>query len=63
MVAQNRAFYERIRKSGGVQYLVSACPMSPADWQDHFGARKKLLREAKRRYDPHNLLTPGYSVF
>jgi cytokinin dehydrogenase len=63
MVAQNRAFYDRIRKAGGMLYPVSAFSMSSADWQDHFGPRWPQLREAKRRYDPGNLLTPGYNVF
>ena len=62
MVAQNRALYDRIRSAGGVQYPVSAVPMSPTDWQDHFGPHWPRLREAKRRYDPANLLTPGYHL-
>ena len=63
MVAQNRSLYERIRKAGGELYPVSAFSMSPADWQDHFGPRWPQLGEAKRHYDPANLLTPGYNVF
>ncbi|CAN7594430.1 FAD-binding protein [Bradyrhizobium sp. LjRoot220] len=63
MVAQNRTLYDRIRKAGGVLYPVSAFSMSPADWQDHFGPRWPQLSEAKRCYDPANLLTPGYNLF
>ena len=63
MVAQNRSLYDRIRRAGGVLYPVSAFSMSTADWQDHFGPHWPQLREAKRRYDPANLLTPGYNVF
>jgi FAD/FMN-containing dehydrogenase len=63
MTAQNRMIYDRIRSAGGVQYPVSALPMSSEDWQDHFGARWPQLRAAKRRYDPANLLTPGYNLF
>ncbi len=63
MLVQNRALYDRIRKAGGVQYPVGALSMSPDDWKDHFGARWQLLRENKRRYDPDNLLAPGYNVF
>ena len=63
MVAQNRMLYDLIRKAGGVQYPVSAFPMSVNDWKDHFGSCLPLLREAKLRYDPGNLLTPGYNVF
>jgi FAD/FMN-containing dehydrogenase len=63
MVAQNRALYDRIQKAGGVQYPVGAFPTSFNDWKDHFGSSWPLFREAKRRYDPGNSLTPGYNVF
>jgi cytokinin dehydrogenase len=63
MVAQNRALCERIRKAGGFLYPVSAFPMSSPDWKEHFGSRWPLLAEARRRYDPDNVLTPGYEVF
>ena len=63
MVAQNRLLYDLIRKAGGVQYPVGAFPMSVKDWKDHFGSSLPLLRQAKLRYDPGNLLTPGYNVF
>ena len=62
-VAANRALYDRIRKARGVLYPVSAFPMSSDDWREHFGPRWPLLRDARRRYDPHNLLTPGYNLF
>jgi FAD/FMN-containing dehydrogenase len=61
-ISQNRRFYEQIRKAGGVQYPVGAFPMTPTDWKEHFGARWPLLHNAKRRYDPKNLLTPGYNL-
>ena len=63
MLAQNRALYERIRKAGGALYPVSAFPMSSEDWKQHFGPRWPQLSEAQRRYDPDNVLTPGYEVF
>jgi len=63
MVAQNRALHDHIRAAGGVQYPVGAFPMSSGDWKDHFGPGWPLLCEARRRYDPANLLTPGYNVF
>ncbi|TAI62819.1 FAD-binding protein [Bradyrhizobium sp. Leo170] len=62
-VAANRAFYDRIRKAGGFLYPVSAFPMSSDDWREHFGPKWPLLRDARQRYDPHNLLTPGYNLF
>ncbi len=37
LVNQNRALYERVRAAGGVLYPVSGFPLSPVDWQEHFG--------------------------
>ncbi|WP_245313117.1 hypothetical protein [Bradyrhizobium macuxiense] len=62
MIADNRSIYERAREAGGVLYPVSALPMSPDDWRMHFGSAWPRLLGAKRRYDPNNLLTPGYNV-
>ena len=63
MVMQNRTLYDRIRRAGGVQYPVGAFAMSSADWQDHFGPSWPQLRKAKQRYDPANVLAPGYNLF
>jgi len=63
MIAQNRTLYERIHKAGGVQYPVSALPMSSGDWKAHFASRWPMFTEARRRYDPGNVLTPGYEMF
>jgi FAD/FMN-containing dehydrogenase len=62
MLARNRMLYDRIGSAGGVLYPVGAFPMSSDDWKDHFGPSWPLLLEAKRRYDPANLLTPGYNL-
>jgi cytokinin dehydrogenase len=63
LVAANRAVYERVRAAGGTLYPVSALPMSPADWREHFGSALDRLREAKQTFDPDHVLTPGYEVF
>jgi hypothetical protein len=63
MIAANRTLFERIRAAGGIQYPVGAFPTTRSDWQGHFGPAWSLLRDAKRRYDPDNILTPGYAVF
>ena len=63
LVSQNRALYEQIRAADGVLYPVSALPMSQEDWKLHLGTRWPALAEARRRYDPHNMLTPGYEIF
>jgi cytokinin dehydrogenase len=59
MVAQNRSLYERLRRTGAMQYPVSAFPMSRDDWKDHFGPGWARFAEIKQRLDPANLLTPG----
>jgi hypothetical protein len=42
--------------------LVRALPMSQGEWRDHFGPAFGHLVAAKRRYDPQQILTPGYDV-
>ena len=37
--------------------------MTPTEWRDHFGRLSGPLREAKERFDPDMLLTPGYEIF
>lgn len=63
LVESNRAVYERIRNAGGTLYPVSAFPMSPGDWRRHFGSEFHRLDEAKQKFDPDHVLTPGYDVF
>lgn len=63
MVRGNRAVYERVRAAGGTLYPVSAFPMSGEDWRAHFGAAWSQFRSTKLRYDPQNVLTPGYELF
>ncbi|HEX2335192.1 MAG TPA: hypothetical protein VHI72_01835 [Hyphomicrobiaceae bacterium] len=55
--------YERIRAAGGVLYPVSAFTMSAEDWRGHFGPEWTRLRRAKAKFDPDQLLTPGYGIF
>lgn len=63
LVTANRAVYDRVRAAGGTLYPVSAFPMSRGDWRRHLGSAFERLQDAKRRFDPHNVLTPGYEVF
>jgi len=64
LVDANRSIYHRVRDAGGTLYPASAAiPLSPAEWRDHFGPVFGSLREAKERFDPDVLLTPGYEVF
>ncbi|OWY64597.1 FAD linked oxidase [cyanobacterium TDX16] len=63
LVKANRAIYERVRAAGGTLYPVSAFPMSRDDWRSHFGSVWERLCDAKRNFDPRQVLTPGYEVF
>ena len=63
LMAANRAVYARIRDAGGTLYPVSALPMSRDEWRRHFGPAFARLSAAKRKFDPGNVLTPGYPVF
>jgi FAD/FMN-containing dehydrogenase len=64
MVGTNRTLYERALAAGGTQYPVTAVPLTPSDWREHFGAEAwKILSSAKRQYDPKNVLTPGPGIF
>lgn len=63
LVAQNVDLYERTIAAGGFFYPVDSVPMTPELWRQHFGGRWREFRQAKRRYDPHGLLTPGQNIF
>ncbi|HEV7650904.1 MAG TPA: FAD-binding protein [Actinophytocola sp.] len=63
LVEANKAMYQRVRDAGGVLYPVSAVPLDQAEWREHFGDAFGRLDEAKRRYDPGHVLTPGYDIF
>ncbi|HEY6423877.1 MAG TPA: hypothetical protein VIY28_11630 [Pseudonocardiaceae bacterium] len=63
LMTANRAVYNRVRAAGGTLYPVSAFPMSRDDWREHFGPAFTQLSDAKQKYDPGNVLTPGYEIF
>ncbi|MFC9648348.1 FAD-binding protein [Streptomyces sp. NPDC056937] len=64
MLEQNRRLYDKAVALGAKRYLVGAIPrMTPADWKRHFGNRYSDLCNAKRRYDPAGILTPGQGFF
>jgi FAD/FMN-containing dehydrogenase len=62
-VAKTRAMYERARAIGGTLYPIGSTPMSHADWVLQYGPVFDELLEAKNRYDPDRILTPGPGIF
>lgn len=63
LLTANRRAYEAVREAGGTQYPVGSVPFEQADWRDHFGAAWPRLAEARDRYDPTGILTPGQGIF
>jgi cytokinin dehydrogenase len=65
MLATHRSLYERMRAIGGTRYGgFGAVPFSQADWVKHFGPELWMrLAEAKKMFDPKQVLTPGPGVF
>jgi cytokinin dehydrogenase len=63
VIAMNRALYERAREMGGTRVTSTAIPFSQADWIQHYGPAWELFRDAKNRFDPNNVLTPGQGMF
>jgi cytokinin dehydrogenase len=63
LVAMNRTLYDRARDMGGTRLTSSAIPFSQADWIQHYGPVWESFRNAKQRFDPSNVLTPGQGMF
>jgi cytokinin dehydrogenase len=63
LVRANKAAFRRIKAAGGTLYPVSAFPLSRLGWRDHFGPDFAMLQATKRKYDPDDILTPGYAIF
>ena len=63
VLQENRGYYEQNLALGGTQYVISAIPMTALDWKTHFGPAWKGLKQAKKKYDPRNVLGAGISAF
>ncbi|MFF9016871.1 FAD-binding protein [Streptomyces sp. NPDC014870] len=63
MVAANRAQYDATVAAGGTWYPIGSVPLTTDDWVRHFGAFWPEFQEARHRYDPDGILTPGQRIF
>lgn len=61
-VTENRHFYDEGCSIGGICYPIGAIPLSERDWTVHFGPEHERLLEAKTKYDPDAVLTPGPGI-
>ena len=63
ILAMNRTLYERARDLGGTRLTTAAIPFSQRDWIHHYGPAWRSFQDAKTRFDPNNVLTPGPGIF
>lgn len=63
ILAMNRTLYVRARDLGGTRLTTAAIPFSQPDWIHTFGPKWTSFRDAKARYDPNSVLTPGPGIF
>ena len=63
MIDRFRGFFEKARELGGKQYPINSLPFSREDWQEHFHPYWEQFVDAKHRFDPDNILTPGPGIF
>lgn len=65
IMASNRELLAKMIAVGGKRYIPYAGEvMSPEQWAVHFGPDVwRRLSEAKKRFDPNNVLTPGAEMF
>ena len=65
LMAETRRLFEKMRAMGGKCYIAhSSVPFPPTDWENHFGPEAwRRLTDAKRRFDPNHVLTPGPGIF
>lgn len=63
VLAANDALVRTYVAQGGKVYPPFAPPLTEREWRLNYGRVWKRFAEAKRRYDPNNILTPGARIF
>jgi cytokinin dehydrogenase len=64
LMAINRRVIERMRLAGGKRYTPYGLFATAAEWHEHFGPEVwRRFSEAKIKYDPKQVLTPGPGIF
>jgi len=63
MLSRNRRLFEAARRLGGTRYPISAIPFNRGDWARQYDGAFPDLVQAKHRYDPDGILTPGPGIF
>jgi FAD/FMN-containing dehydrogenase len=64
MIKSNSEMFAKMTAVGGKRYTPYSGVMSAQDWAEHFGPETwPRLSEAKKKFDPNNVLTPGAGMF
>jgi cytokinin dehydrogenase len=63
IVDRNRRFFERSRAMGSKHYSITAIPLTREDWLEHYNPFWEQFAQAKKRFDPDHILTPGPNIF
>jgi cytokinin dehydrogenase len=63
MLSANKALLPIIRSAGGKIYPPFAPVLSHEDWRSHYGDTWPRFADAKKQFDPKNILTPGPGIF
>jgi cytokinin dehydrogenase len=63
LVAANRTLFERAALLGGKRYPFDSVPMTKHDWQKHYQPLWGAFVQAKRHFDPDEILAPGQGIF
>jgi FAD/FMN-containing dehydrogenase len=61
--ARNNVWFQLGRSLGGTRYPIGTMDFSVADWQLHYGSEWQAFADAKAKFDPKNILTPGPGIF
>ena len=63
-LADNRRLYDDAVAVGATQYPIGSIPgLTQRDWANQYGPELAGFTAAKRRYDPHFIMTPGQGIF
>jgi len=64
LLESNRALLARMVAIGGKRYLPYSMVIPQSEWVEHFGPDVwQRFAKAKKKYDPHGVLTPGTGMF
>ncbi len=64
MLESNRSLLQQMTAVGGKDYRQYGMAISQGEWEEHFGHDVwRRFSDAKKKYDPNKVLTPGPGIF